>query len=197
MNSVNPLSLPPSTATTVIPEFSARPGDVMTFVCHAPSEISDGERSLVWRAPDGCHVVTLGFVDAHPWTPSHRTTVFLCNEKGVPGSNDPQPGSMIGIVDHRTAAETWWRLTAPTRAKWQAAIDVLADIPVDADHYPQIPITSELEQILRLTLPWVPSSMWPEWCRRAYKMDKGMLARGNGRPFSTPIGPTPPQGMIE
>ena len=105
MNSVNPLSLPPASNTVVLTDYSARPGDVMTVVCHGSGQYADNERILVWRSPIGTHVATIGFVDEHPWYPSHKTTVLLSDEKGVPGSGDPQPGSAIGLVDHRTAAE--------------------------------------------------------------------------------------------
>ncbi len=191
------LSSPPATDTVVLTDYSSRPDDVMTFLCHAPGTVNDGERALTWRAPNGVTIVTIGFIDAHPWYPSHRTTVLLSDETGQPRSGDPQPGSAIGMVDHRGAAERWWQLTAPQRAKWQAALDVLEQMPVDADHQPQLPITPELEGVLRLTLPWIPRPVWPEWCRRGYAVRAGILIHGNGSPFRAQLGTAPPAGMLE
>lgn len=197
MNSVNPLSLPPASNTVVLTDYSARPGDVMTFVCHGPGQYADNERILVWRSPIGTHVATIGFVDEHPWYPSHKTTVLLSDEKGVPGSGDPQPGSAIGLVDHRTAAETWWRLTQPQRDKWEHALVILRDMPVDEAHVPRLPVTPDLERVLRLTLPWIPSPAWPEWCRRLFALKAGMLVRADGGRWLGELGKAPPQGMIE
>lgn len=191
------LALPPATDTVVLSDYSARPGDVMTFVCHAPGNVADNERALVWRSPLGTHVVTIGFIDEHPWYPSHKTTVLLCDDKGTPGSGDPQPGSSIGMVDHRAAAETWWRLTEPQRAKWRLALETFEAMPVDADHRPLLPITPDIERVLRLTLPWMPSQVWPEWCRRRYAMRAGMLVHADGTKFSGVLGKSPPSGMLE
>jgi len=197
VNSVNPLSLPPASNTVVIGDYSARPDDVMTFVCHGPGQHADNERILVWRSPIGTHVVTIGHVDEHPWYPSHRTTVLLCDDKGVPGSGDPQPGSQIGLVDHRGAAETWWRLSAPQRAKWQLVLDTLGSMPVDDQHRPTLPLTPELEGVLRLTLPWMPRPVWPEWCRRLYALKAGVLVHAHGSAFRAQLGKAPPVAMIE
>lgn len=193
----SPLTLPPSTATVVLSDYSQRPGDVMTFTRHAPPAVLDGERALVWRAPNGSFVVTIGFVDDHPWYPVHRTTVLLCDESGTPRSGVMQPGSQLGIVDHRAAAETWWRLTAPQREKWEHVLAVLRDVPVDAEHAPQIPVTDQMEGILRLTLPWIPIPVWPEWCRRMYMIRGGVLVHASGRPFTAELGKAPPTGMLE
>ena len=190
------LALPPSTDTVILSDYSARPGDVMAFVCHAPGNVLDNERALVWRSPIGTHVVTIGFIDGHPWYPTHKTTVLLCAEKGAPNSGDPQPGSALGLVDHRAAAETWWRLTEPQRAKWKSALDVLAAMPVDSEHRPTLPVTPDLERVLRLTLPWIPPQVWPEWCRRRYAMQAGMLAPVDGSRFSGELGSAAPASML-
>lgn len=194
---MNPLALPPSTDTVVLTDYSARPDDVMTFVAHAPGSVRDNERALVWRAPNGVHVVTIGFVDEDPWWPAHKTTVLLCDEAGQPRSGSPQPGSQIGLVDHRGAAETWWRLTEPQRAKWKLATDVLDSMPLDDQQRPTLPITGELEGVLRLTLPWIPRPAWPEWCRRAYAIKAGMLVHADGSAFRAQLGKAPPVAMIE
>ncbi len=193
---LSPLSSPPSIETVVLSDYSARPGDVMTFLTHGPASARDNERALCWRAPDGQTIVTIGYVDGHPWYPAHKTTVLLSDEAGNPRSGDPQPGSAIGMVDHRAAAETWWRLTEPQRAKWRAALDVLEAMPVDAEHVPQIPVTPELEAVLRLTLPWMPRPVWPEWCRRLFATKAGMLTHADGSMFRAELGKAPPPGML-
>ncbi len=195
-SSLSPLSSPPSTDTVVLSDYSARPGDVMTFLAHAVGSVRDNERALVWRAPDGQTIVTIGFVDQHPWYPSHKTTVLLSDETGTPRSGDPQPGSAIGMVDHRGAAENWWHLTRPQRQKWRAALDVLEAMPVDDQHVPQIPVTPELESVLRLTLPWMPRPVWPEWCRRLFATKAGMLVHADGSRFVAELGKTAPVGML-
>ena len=43
---LSPLSSPPSTETVVLSDYSARPGDVMTFLTHAPASARDNERAL-------------------------------------------------------------------------------------------------------------------------------------------------------
>lgn len=194
---MNPLALPPTTDTVILSDTSARPGDAMTFKGNARGEVVDNERALIWSAPNGETIVTIGFIDDHPWSPVHKTTVLLCNADGTPSSPQPQPGSALGIVDHRTAAETWWRLTGPRREKWAHVLETLSHMPVDSEHRPQLPITSELETVLRLTLPWIPRQVWPEWCRRAYTTKAGMLVHGDGQAFEAALGKTAPAAMLE
>lgn len=191
----HPLTRPPSTDHVVLTDYDKRPDDVMTFVCHAPANVRDNERAITWRAPNGETIVTIGFVDAHPWSPSHKTTVLLCDEAGNPRSGDPQPGSLVGMVDHRGAAETFWRLTAPRRAKWALVLEPLAAMPVTADHAPKLLVTPELESVLQLTLPWLPVSVWPEWCRRLYSKRDGLLVYANGAPLRS-LGKSPPAGIL-
>lgn len=193
--SLAPLAQAPSQKHVVLSDYSARPGDVMVFAGHSSAAL-DNERAMIWKAPTGQHIVTIGFVDDHPWYPAHRTTVFLCDESGAPRSQDPQPGSQVGLVDHRGAAETWWTLTAPQRAKWQAAVDLLALVECDDQHRPLVPITGELEAVLRLNLPWLPPTMWPEWCRRRYKLLAGVLVYADGSKFAAPLGRTPPAVLM-
>lgn len=191
----NPLSLPPALEAVVLEDIAERPGDVMKFKQFAPGAV-DNERAIVWVAPNGQTIVTAGWIDDHPWYPVHKITVLLCNSDGTPTSPAPQAGSRLGIIDHRAAAEDWWQLSAAIRAKWQHALDVLALMPVDDQHRPTLPVTPELESVLRLTLPWMPKTVWPEWCRRAFATKAGVLVHANGQPFANAIGTTPPAAMV-
>ena len=211
---MNLLSRAPRTDTVVLQDIDRRPGDEMTFVAHVPP--TDGERDIVWKAPNGQHILTVGFIDAHPWYPAHKTTVLLCSEGGKPAglrptepadtldasggytalSGDAQPGSQIGMVDHRGAAETWWRLTAPSREKWDAAISLLASIDTDDQGNVIAVPTPELLGILRLTLPWIPVPLWPGWCRKAFTKKAGNLVMADGSPIRGSLGKSPPAELL-
>jgi len=59
-----------------------------------------------------------------------------------------------------------------------------------------LPLTPELEGVLRLTLPWMPRPVWPEWCRRLYALKAGVLVHADGSPFRAALGKAPPVARI-
>lgn len=162
-------------------------------VDHSPIPAVALQRGDIRNAP----VIAYSFPEPSHLHLPHHAQHRLCPHVDQPRSGSPQPGSQIGLVDHRGAAETWWRLSAPQRAKWQLVLDTLGSMPVDDQHRPTLPLTPELEGVLRLTLPWMPRPVWPEWCRRLYALKAGVLVHADGSQFRAALGKAPPAGMIE